>query len=259
MGNLRRMSLPAKSTSQRPFLPADTEVVALPITTLPQPDERTCGPTCLHAIYGYWNDPVPLESIVARMRWLDEGGTYAVFLGCDALRRGYRARIYTYNLTVFDPTWFTEAVDLRERLSRQRLAKPDRRIQTATEGYLDFLNLGGRIRLANLSQQLVSYILRRRLPLLTGLSSTYLYQARREYGPNDEPDDIRGVPTGHFVIIAGWNRTSRRVLVIDPYQPRRYGLALQYWLGIDRVMTAILLGIVTHDANLLVIYPPENA
>ena len=23
----------------------------LPVTTLPQPDETTCGPTCLHAIY----------------------------------------------------------------------------------------------------------------------------------------------------------------------------------------------------------------
>jgi hypothetical protein len=104
----------------------------------------------------------------------------------------------------------------------------------------------------------VGGILRRRLPLITGLSSTYLYQTKREFGRNDMPDDIRGGPSGHFVIIAGWNRRSRRVLVLDPYQPRRYGLALQYWLGIDRVITAILLGIVTHDANLLVIYP-QNA
>ena len=76
---------------------------------------------------------------------------------------------------------------------------------------------------------------------------------------HDQPYDIRGVPSGHFVIIGGWNRMKRKVLVIDPYQPRRYGLALQYWLGIDRVITAILLGIVTHDANLLVIYPPGRA
>ena len=61
------------------------------------------------------------------------------------------------------------------------------------------------------------------------------------------------------MIIAGWNSRSRRVLVLDPYQPRRYGLALQYWLGIERVINAILLGIVTHDANLLVIYPSDYA
>ena len=27
--------------------------------------------------------------VVKRMRRLDSGGTYAVFLGCDALRKGY--------------------------------------------------------------------------------------------------------------------------------------------------------------------------
>ncbi len=27
------------------------------LTMLPQPDETTCGPTCLHAIYRYWGRP----------------------------------------------------------------------------------------------------------------------------------------------------------------------------------------------------------
>src|SRR6187399_1164714 len=58
----------------------------LAMTILPQPDETTCGPTCLHAIYAYWGDKEPLADVIHRARWLDEGGTYAVFLGCDALR-----------------------------------------------------------------------------------------------------------------------------------------------------------------------------
>src|SRR5881396_2031910 len=95
----------------------------LPVTTLPQPDETTCGPTCLHAVYAYWGDDESLASVIKRARQLDHGGTYAVFLGCDALRKGYRARIYTYNLTVFDPSWFgPRPVDLRERLARQQRA-----------------------------------------------------------------------------------------------------------------------------------------
>src|SRR4030095_8222968 len=141
----------------------DADVLRLDIATLPQPDETTCGPTCLHAIYAYWGGTEPLSAVINRMRWLDEGGTYAVFLGCDALRRGFRARIYTYNVTGFDPSWFCEPhVDLRERLTLQRMAKSDRRVQNATEGYLDFLNLGGRIRLVNLSHQLVYELLRSR-------------------------------------------------------------------------------------------------
>jgi len=47
---------------------------------------------------------------------------------------------------------------------------------------------------------------------------------------------------------------QRKALVLDTFQPHRYGPSLQYWLSIDRVIAAILLGIVTHDANLLVIY-----
>jgi hypothetical protein len=246
--------VPAQSVS-RECIESSEGALQLAMTILPQPDEATCGPTCLHAIYAYWGDEEPLADVIHRVRWLDEGGTYAVFLGCDALRKGYRARIYTYNLTVFDPSWFSHPrMDLRERLTLQRLAKPDARVQTATEGYLDFLNLGGRIRFANLSQHLVRGVLARRYPLLTGLSSTYLYQSAREFGPQDIPDDVRGLPAGHFVILAGWDLVKRKVLVLDPFQPHRYGPSLQYWLSIDRVIAAILLGIVTHDANLLVIY-----
>jgi hypothetical protein len=232
----------------------------LPVRILPQPDETTCGPTCLHAIYRYWGDDEPLESIIARSWRLKQGGTFAVFLGCDALRKGYRATIYTYNLTVFDPTWFTRpGVNIAERLLRQREVKMDYRLQHATEGYIEFLNYGGRLRLANLSQYLVRGLLRCRLPILTGLSSTYLYRASREYGEDDRPDDIRGLPAGHFVVIAGYDPASRRVLVVDPYQPTPYGPSHEYWLSIDRVVAAILLGIVTHDANLLVVYPVERS
>jgi len=239
---------------------AAADALRLDISTLPQPSETTCGPTCLHAIYAYWGRTEPLQTVVKRIQWLDGGGTYAVFLGCDALRNGFGARIYTYNVTVFDPSWFIEPrVDLRERLTLQRMVKTDRRIHNATEGYLDFLNLGGRIRLVNLSQHLIYALLRRRVPLLTGLSSTFLYRSKREFGTDDEPDDVRGSPAGHFVVLAGWDKRKRKVLVVDPYQPHRYGPALQYWLSVDRVIAAILLGIVTHDANLLVVYPRNDS
>ena len=231
----------------------------LPVSTLSQPDETTCGPTCLHAIYRYFGDDDDLQTVIERMWRLEHGGTYAVFLGCDALRRGYRARIYTYNITVFDPTWFTHpGVDLAERLVAQRERKPEARLQHATTGYLEFLQLGGRLRLATLSPRLLEGILRCRLPILTGLSSTYLYRAAREIDEDGTPDDVGGQPVGHFVVMAGWDDARDRVLVVDPYQPNPYGPAHEYWVSVERVLAAILLGIVTHDANLLVIYPPPQ-
>lgn len=231
----------------------------LPLNMLPQPDETTCGPTCLHAIYRYWNQDEPLADVIARNRELEHGGTFAVFLACDALRRGFQATIYTYNLTVFDPTWFVRGVNIAERLRQQRELKHDPRLQQVTEGYLEFLRLGGRLRLIDLCGPLIRGLLRRRCPILTGLSSTYLYRAAREYGPNDIPDDLRGNPAGHFVVMAGYDREKRSVLVVDPYGPHPYGPTREYWINIDRVLGAVLLGIVTHDANLLVVHPSRKS
>lgn len=225
--------------------------IHLPVAMLPQPDETTCGPTCLHAVYRYWGRLEPLPQVIARTGKLQRGGTVAVFLACDALRQGFQATIYTFNLKLFDPTWFAGGVDIAERLLRQRAEKPhDARVQEVTGGYVDFLRLGGRLRLADLSRYLLRGFLRRRLPIITGLSSTYLYRAMREYGPQDQPDDVRGTPGGHFVVLAGYDRPARTVLVADPYGPAR-----DYWLNIDRAVGAVLLGIVTHDANLLIIHP----
>jgi hypothetical protein len=229
----------------------------LSLETLPQPDETTCGPTCLHAVYRYWGENESLDQVIARTYRMEQGGTYAVYLACDALRKGYCATIYTYNLLVFDPTWFNRGdVNIAERLQRQREIKMDYRLQQVTPGYVEFLSLGGRLRFVDLSPTLIHRMLRRRFPIITGLSSTYLYHAAREYGPADVRDDVRGLPSGHFVIIAGYEATRRRVLVVDPYQPHPYGETHEYWISIDRAVGAVLLGIVTHDANLLIVHPP---
>ena len=86
-------------------------------------------------------------------------------------------------------------------------------------------------------------------------SSTFRYRSAREYGPTDVVDDVSGTPSGHFVVIAGYDKAARRLLVSDPCRPHPYGGSRDYWIRIDRVFNAILLGIVTHDAELLVLAP----
>lgn len=236
--------------------PVDIE---LPIRIEPQPDDTTCGPTCLHAVYRYYGDENSLSEVVASTAKLDQGGTLAVFLACDALRRGYKATIYTYNLQMFDPSWFAQAgIDVKAKLIEQTAAKDDAKLQHATEGYLEFLKLGGKLRFADLTTRLIRGIIRRELPILTGLSSTYLYRSKRLFGPKDVPDDVHGSPCGHFVILSGYHRKDRTVLVGDPYLPNPVGKGhLFYSVKIDRVICAILLGVLTYDANLLVIHPPR--
>lgn len=241
-----------------PQKPPASGALVLPVQMLTQPTETTCGPTCLQAVYRYWKGDEELEGVIGRTEQLKHGGTFAVFLACDALRRGFKAVIYTYNLTVFDPTWFRPGVDLADRLMRQRELKTDYRLQQATAGYLEFLSLGGKLQLADLSIYMVRERLEKGMPVIAGLSSTYLYGSSREYGPQDTPDDLRGSPAGHFVVISGYDPKERCFLVVDPYHTTPYGPDNQYWLPAERVLCAILLGIVTHDANLLVIAPSRR-
>jgi hypothetical protein len=76
-----------------------------PIRILAQPDDSTCGPTALHAVYASFGLDLPLEQVIDEVHFLEDGGTLAVFLGIHALKRGFHARIHSYNLRVFDPTW----------------------------------------------------------------------------------------------------------------------------------------------------------
>lgn len=223
-----------------------------------QPDDTTCGPTSLHAVYRYFGDDISLDDVVREVPTLPGGGTLGVHLGCHALRRGYRARIYTFNLQVMDPTWFAApAIDLIERLTLRRDARADVKLRESCDAYLEFLRCGGEVLLDDLTPQLLQRFLELGVPVLTGLSSTYLYRAMRELGPDD--DDVRGDPQGHFVVLCGYSAWDRSVLVADPLASSPlHGGDHRYVVDIDRLVCAILLGVLTYDGNLLIIEPRET-
>lgn len=230
----------------------------LELEILAQPDDSTCGPTCLQAVYRYFGDELPLQSVIDGVVPLETGGTLAVLLAQHALKRGYAATIYTYNLQVFDPSWFSEVgLDLTDRLRRQLEFKKERKLRHASRAYLDFLARGGNVRFRDLTPALLRQHLNRDVPILTGLSATYLYSCARELG--DEYDDVRGVPTGHFVVLCGYDRRRREVLVADPLQDNPLYASHFYSVGIERLIGSILLGTLTYDANLLVLEPKQSA
>jgi hypothetical protein len=224
---------------------------------LPQPDDSTCGPTCLHAIYRYFGDEIPLGQVIREVATLRGGGTLAVMLGNHALARGYRASIYTYNLMVFDPTWFQPGVDLRERLEMRRQAALNGKQKLAIRNYVEFLERGGRIWYEDLSRGLLRRFLKSGLPILTGLSSTYLYRSMR-VTEDEVDDDIQGEVQGHFVVLSGYDQMEHTVLVADPYSQNPLTGTNLYATDVDRLIGAILLGVITYDANLLIIEPPAR-
>ncbi len=232
----------------------------LEIDILAQVDLTTCGPTCLQAVYSFFGDDQPLEVVNARVASMDGGGTLAVLLAIDALERGYRARLHTFNLRVFDPTWLIEpGVDLRAKLREQAVAKADDgRLTHATEGYLRFLDLGGEIVWRDLTPAVLAEDLKAGRPILTGLSATYMYQEARERPEDNVVDDIAGESSGHFVVLCGMDPSSGQVLVADPLASHPLGARQTYSVSAERVICAILLGVLTYDANLLVLEPPDR-
>lgn len=226
---------------------------------LPQPDPEACGPTALHAVYRYYGDDVPLDRVVSQVSMLEGGGTLAPLLASHALRRGYSAIVYTYDLQLFDPTWFLPGErDIRERLETQRKVKPDPKLQAASQAYLEFLGLGGELRFADLTGRLIRKYLLRSMPIITGLSATYLYGTAREFGPQSDYDDVRGESAGHFVVLCGYHRENRTVFVADPLQANPAGKGPNYEVSIDRVICSILLGVLTCDGNLLILKPRKE-
>jgi hypothetical protein len=220
-----------------------------------QPDDVTCGPACLHGVYRHYGDDLPLDRIIADIHTLDQGGTLDVFLANHAMQRGYAATILTYNLDVFDPTWFALPNDaIRERLAAQALVKPWSRLQIATRGYDEFLRLGGKLLLNDLDPKLLRRYLDRG-PIITGLSATYLYRAVRDIPETNADDDVRGEPVGHFVVLTGHRRNAREILIADPHHANPLARTRYYAVQVQRLIGAILLGVMTYDANLLVIEP----
>lgn len=225
---------------------------------LSQPDDETCGPTSLHAVYNYYHDLVDLQQVIDEVDFLEEGGTLANLLGVHALNRGYKAKIHSYNLNIFDPTWSVLSHDeIIEKLKAQLKYKKGKKFEKATNSYIEFMTQGGDLVFEDLTVDLLRKYLNRKRPILTGLSATYLYDCKREYTNDDNRsvyDDLKGFPMGHFVVLTAIDDDDM-VSVSDPYRENPLSGVHTYKVGVHRLINSILLGILTYDANLLIIEP----
>jgi hypothetical protein len=228
-----------------------------------QPDDVTCGPTCLRKVYDFFGLSVGADVVLGEIDRNDDGGTLAVFLGISALKRGFAARIYSYDLRIFDPTWYgLPRAELAEKIHARFPYLPDSKRLRAARAYLDFLEMGGELAFDELTPGLLKSIIDREHPVLAGLSATYLYRFKRERQLDDDrlvEDDVAGEPTGHFVVIVGYEHWGRRFSVRDPSHHVPVSPDGRQVVDGQRLINAILLGDVTYDAVLLELWPREAA
>jgi len=226
--------------------------ILLDVPRFRQPDDVTCGPTCLAQVYGHFGVNKSVEDVIRETPRNPDGGTLAVYLGISALANGFQTTIYSYNLRTFDPTWRDlKSNELIRKLARREEYVKSERLRRSLKAYRRYLRLGGKVRFTELETRLLVGILASGRPILTGLSATYLYQTPREY--RDDYDDIRGEPVGHFVVICGYYPKSRRFVVRDPATHIPFSRSGKYSVPAQRLITAILLGDVTYDSVLLVL------
>lgn len=236
----------------------------LPVPQFLQPDDVTCGPTCLRKVYDFYGIPAEWEEILGDIDRNDDGGTLAVFLGIAAIRRGLRARIFAYDMRIFDPSWFSLPMDLlAEKVHARFPYLPTAKALHAARAYLDFLQAGGEVCFDELTPALLKRILDRDHPILAGLSATYLYRMPRErHDPTTNAlidDDVRGQATGHFIVVCGYEHWGREFVLRDPSEHTPLAPDGRLVVNAERLTNAILLGDLTYDAVLLEIWPRAEA
>lgn len=225
-----------------------------------QPTDESCGPTCLHAIYDYYGLNSDLDTLIHHVERTTTGGTLAPFLGKHAIEQGFKTTIYTNNLTIFDPTWFIEASakNIMAKLSTQIKCRTDPLIIQTSKAYLKYMQAGGAVLFRTLNVQLLKEYFNRKIPVLTGLSATYLYKCARERFTQQGVsiyDDICGTPCGHFVVLCGYDEHKKHIVIADPHRENPLAKDSYYKVNIYRLINAIMLGVLTNDGNLLIIEP----
>lgn len=236
------------------------------LTINTQPDDETCGPTCLHAVYRYYGFHDHLTDIIHGIERSISGGTLTPMLGKHAVARGFDTTLYVNNVDLFDPTWFHHGASHNERLiaklEEQMKYKKTKRMIQSSVAYIEYLQLGGKVRFETINGHLLKSYFKRNIPILTGLSATYLYRSARERFTQEGTscyDDVQGTPCGHFVVLCGYDETNRQIVVADPHRENPLSHNNYYKVSSYRLINAIMLGVLTYDAHLLIIQPQKDA
>ncbi len=163
--------LPRSTVPPSPSSPP--EALLLEVPPLRQPDDFSCGPTCLYKVLKGYGDQRDFDTVAGLVRRTDNGGTLGVFLGQAALELGYEATIYSYNMRVCDPTWSSlPPPQLADKLAARAAVVHEQKLEDSVSAYATFVRAGGQVRFDDLSVELLVSLLDGGRPVVVGLSAT---------------------------------------------------------------------------------------
>jgi hypothetical protein len=181
----------------------------------------TCGPSSLQQVMAYYGKKMKLGDIIKDIPMFMDG-TYLAYLAKYAMEAGFKPLIITYNVDIFDPTWFrlSRKSLIKKLRSRSRIRKLDINIRRGCKSYVDYLESGGKLSFNFTTTEIIKKYLKKKRPIIVRLSSTILHDRKRLDLNKDKRDDISGSPGFHFVVVSGYK--NGKFLIVDP-QKKKYG------------------------------------
>jgi hypothetical protein len=191
-----------------------------------QPQE--CEPACLAMALEYLGAHSPMDELIRETASACKFTDWEYLHGTAARRRGFFAYVFTEDPWLYDPSWRSvERETWRERFHRRaewvdaevRAGRGDHYpwfFASAHRAAAAFLRAGGEVVLRPPSLELIAALLEAQAPVIVPLWGSLFYRERYAAGT---VDDIRGMPFGHAVLIAGWEGSRRcpdRLWVVDP-------------------------------------------
>jgi predicted double-glycine peptidase len=206
-----------------------------------------CGPFALAQVLQYYGEIITAEELIQGTKMVQGIGTYESNLALTAKKLGYKTKITTQNLYLFDPTWQELSQnELIVKLQEQEKELKDKDLTQSAQGFIEYLQAGGKLGSETIDRDLLVDKLGRG-PLVVGLNMTYLYQEKR-------PLDKEAKRYGHFVTVSGYDGENDTFTLIDPWHSIPFSKDGIYQVKSARLIAAIYLAEATFDASLLEVY-----
>ncbi|RLJ08211.1 MAG: hypothetical protein DRP13_02715 [Candidatus Aenigmatarchaeota archaeon] len=182
-----------------------------------------CGATALAEVMEYFDGKKynikeiakETEKTYKNIDWLFAAGLFA-------MKRGFKSKIITISTEIFDPSWTNLTYDKLIRKMRKRLEYL--LSKKTNDSYIiewnisplkwaiKYLEKGGELFYHPITTKLIKTFLEKRIPLIVPINENLFHGIKRTT-QDDEYDDIKGMGTGHVVVISGFRKN--KFIIID--------------------------------------------
>ena len=155
--------------------------IVLDVRRFVQPDDLSCGPTCLAQVYRYYgHDKRAVRTVIDETARNPDGGTLAVYLGVSALRNGFgAASTRTTCGSSIPPGGSSPAAIAQAGEAAPAPGRPARpKLQRSRAAYIEFLGPRRQGALPELTRELMVRILAAAVTPSSRVGATYLYRWR---------------------------------------------------------------------------------